>query len=110
VIWEAADVSQEEAQAFVRKVGTEKSFANVLDNLKSKDELLNAARSLGYNFTAEELQAAIVRIMDLDDTDLDAVTGGAGGTGVFGYGKVLSLVTLLGMKSPGQTAKFSDEG
>jgi predicted ribosomally synthesized peptide with nif11-like leader len=89
-------MSQEKAQEFIRRVGTEKSFANVLDSLKSKDELLNVARSLGYDFTLEELQAAILRVMDLDDSDLNAVTGGAG---TFGYGSVLSLVNLLGMKS-----------
>jgi hypothetical protein len=68
----------------------------MLDTLKSREDLLNAARSLGYDFTAEELRLAIVRIMDLDDGDLDAVKGGTGG---FEYGKVLSLVNLVGIKS-----------
>jgi hypothetical protein len=67
----------------------------MLDNLKSRDELLNAARSWGYDFTMEELQTAVVLVMDLGDADLDAVTGG---TGVFGYGKVLSIANLMGIK------------
>jgi predicted ribosomally synthesized peptide with nif11-like leader len=93
---EAIGVSQEEAQVFVRRVGTEKSFANFLNNLKSKNDLLDFARSLGYKFTIEELQVAIVQVMDLSDSDLEVVTGGMG---TLGYEKVLSLVTLLGMKS-----------
>jgi predicted ribosomally synthesized peptide with nif11-like leader len=88
----------ESARDFIRKAGTEKSFSNMLDNLKSKDDLLNAARSLGYDFTMEELQLAAVQVMDLDDADLDTVKGG---TGMFGYGKVLSLVSLAGTKSAG---------
>jgi predicted ribosomally synthesized peptide with nif11-like leader len=98
ILWngkEVEGVSQKSAENFVRKAGTEKSFSKMLDNLKSKDDLLNAAKSLGYDFTAEELRLAIVRIMDLDETDLDAVMGG---TGMFGYGKVLSLVNLMGIE------------
>jgi hypothetical protein len=67
----------------------------MLDNLKSRDELLSAAASWGYDFTMEELRLAVVRVMDLNDADLEAVSGGSG---VFGYGKVLSIVNLMGIK------------
>jgi predicted ribosomally synthesized peptide with nif11-like leader len=93
---EAESVSQEKAREFIRKAGTEKSLSGMLDNVKSKEDLLNAAKSLGYDFTIEELRRAIVQIMDLDDTELDAVTGG---TEVFGYGRVFSLINMLGLKS-----------
>ncbi|MDR3354887.1 MAG: Nif11-like leader peptide family natural product precursor [Synergistaceae bacterium] len=89
-------MSQESAREFIHRVGSEKSMSNMLDNLKSRDELLLAARSFGYDFTTEELSLAIVRIMDLDDADLEAVTGG---TEAFGYGKVLSIVNLLGIRT-----------
>jgi predicted ribosomally synthesized peptide with nif11-like leader len=89
-------MSQEKAREFIRRAGTEKGLAKMLDNLKSKDELLSAAKSLGYDFTAEELRLAIVRIMDLDDTDLDAVTGGGG---TFRYGQVLSFINMLGAEN-----------
>ena len=77
-------MSQEKAQQFILRVGTEKRFS-----------VQDIARSLGYDFTVEELQRAIVRIMDLEDADLDSVTGGAG---TFGYGKVLSLANLVGIE------------
>ena len=77
-------MSQEKAQEFILRVGTEKRFSGQ-----------DIARSLGYDFTVEELQRAIVRIMDLEDADLDSVTGGAG---TFGYGKVLSLANLVGIE------------
>jgi predicted ribosomally synthesized peptide with nif11-like leader len=86
-------VSQEKAHEFIRKAGTEKSFSDVLAKLKSEDDLLNAAKSLGYDFTIEELRLAIVRIMDLADADLGAVTGGAGAPE---YGWVLSILRSLG--------------
>ncbi|MDR2779533.1 MAG: Nif11-like leader peptide family natural product precursor [Synergistaceae bacterium] len=89
-------MSQEKAQEFIRRVGTEKFFSNMLDNVKSRDNLLDVAKSLGYEFTVEELRLAIVRIMDLDEADLDSVMGGAQ---MFGYGKALSLVNLLGMQN-----------
>jgi predicted ribosomally synthesized peptide with nif11-like leader len=91
------DMSQEKAQEFIRRAGTEKSLSKMLDNLKSKDELLNAAKSLGYDFTLEELRLAIVQIMDLDDKALSAVTGG--GAEAFGYGQMLFFVHILGVES-----------
>jgi predicted ribosomally synthesized peptide with nif11-like leader len=92
-------VSQENAREFIRKVGAEKSFSNMLDNLKSGDDLLNAAKSLGYGFTIEELRLAIVRIMDLEDADLENINGGAG---MSGYEKMLSLAGLADTKSAGR--------
>ena len=88
-------MSQEKAQEFILRVGTEKRFSGMFDHLKTENELQDIARSLGYDFTVEELQRAIVRIMDLEDADLDSVTGGAG---TFGYGKVLSLANLVGIE------------
>jgi predicted ribosomally synthesized peptide with nif11-like leader len=85
-------MSQERAQEFIRRVGTEKGFLRLLDNLKSKDDLLKAARAFGYDFTTEELTLAIVRTMDLQEGDLESVTGGAV---AFGYGRMLSIASLL---------------
>jgi predicted ribosomally synthesized peptide with nif11-like leader len=86
-------MSQEKAQEFIRRAGTEKGFFDMLINVKSRDELLGAAKLMGYDFTIEELRWAIVRTMDLDSEDLDAVTGG---TGIFGYGRVFSFINMLG--------------
>jgi predicted ribosomally synthesized peptide with nif11-like leader len=87
-------MSQKKAQEFIRRAGTEKNLANTLNSLKSKSELLEVARSFGYDFTVEELKLAIVQTMNLQDEDLDAVTGGG-----VRYGDVLVLVNLLEMKS-----------
>ncbi|MDR1622335.1 MAG: Nif11-like leader peptide family natural product precursor [Synergistaceae bacterium] len=92
-------MSQEKAQEFIRKVGTERHLWRILDNLKSKDDLLEVAQSLGYTFSVEELKLAIVQIMDLQDEDLESVVGGV--RGGFGYGTVLSLVNLLGTENFG---------
>ncbi|MDR2180385.1 MAG: Nif11-like leader peptide family natural product precursor [Synergistaceae bacterium] len=89
-------MSQEKAQEFIRKIGTEKSFSDMLDKAKSKEEFFNVARSLGYEFTMEEVRAAVVRAMDLDDAELESVNGGAG---TFGYGKLFSLVSMLSIKN-----------
>lgn len=90
-------MSQVKAKEFIRKVRTEKHLWTMLDNLKSKDELLEAARSIGYYFTAEELTLAIVQIMDLQDEDLESVVGGVREN--FGYGTILFLVGLLGSEN-----------
>jgi hypothetical protein len=66
----------------------------MIDELKSRDDLLLAAKSLGYDFTADEFRTAVVKIMDLGETELDAVTGGAG-IFAFAYGKTLPLLNLL---------------
>lgn len=91
-------MSQEKAREFMRRLGREKSFSNVLDNLKSSDDLLNVARSLGYDFTVEELRLAIARTMDLEDADLENINGGAGSPG---YEKVIFLAGLADIKSAG---------
>jgi predicted ribosomally synthesized peptide with nif11-like leader len=87
-------MSQERAQEFIRRIGTERGFLRLLDNLKSKDDLLKAARVCGYDFTADELKTAIVRTMDLQEADLRSVTGGVG---VSGYGELLWIANLLGI-------------
>lgn len=93
-------MSQEKAHEFIRKTGTGNSFLDILSSLKSEEDLLNVAKSLGYDFTMEELRVAIVRIMDLNDrdlndSDLNAVTGGVE---IFGHG-LLSFISLLSAKS-----------
>jgi predicted ribosomally synthesized peptide with nif11-like leader len=91
-------VSQEKAQEFIYKIGTEKRFSSMIDELKSRDDLLLAARSLGYDFTADEFRMAVVRIMDLGETELDTVTGGAV---IFAHGKNLPLLSLLSVINAG---------
>jgi hypothetical protein len=68
------------------------------DNLKSKDDLLKVARAFGYDFTVDELKAAIVRTMDLQERDLESIRGGIGSSG---YGGLLSIMKILGLVTAG---------
>jgi predicted ribosomally synthesized peptide with nif11-like leader len=94
----AITLSQEKAQEFIRRVGTDRDSLRLPDNLESKDDLLRVAQAFGYEFTATELELAIVRIMDLQEWELESVTGGLR---EFGYGELLSIVNLLGLKNVG---------
>ncbi|MBP3866428.1 MAG: Nif11-like leader peptide family RiPP precursor [Eggerthellaceae bacterium] len=51
------------------------------EKLHEQEVIVAAARELGYEFTIEELDRSRAEVQELDDAELEAVTGGAGGPG-----------------------------
>lgn len=62
------------AREFLAKVGSDESFRQGLAGCRNRGEQHAFARAAGFDFTADEVRAAG---NDLQDADLDAVSGGS---------------------------------
>jgi predicted ribosomally synthesized peptide with nif11-like leader len=90
-------MSVESARAFYQKFTTDEAFRSQLQNV-AEEERTNIIQEAGYNFTPEEwnvviaqVSEAIERSDELDEGELEAVSGGAFITPIYGTGLPLDL-------------------
>jgi len=85
-------MSEEDAKAFLKKVGEDKDFQEKVKGIDSEEKLFAVAKAAGFDFTKEEWLAGIPKPKDgeLTDADLGAVAGGHGFTDY--CGDVVGLV------------------
>ncbi|MDP6959885.1 MAG: Nif11-like leader peptide family natural product precursor [Planctomycetota bacterium] len=71
-------MSEEDAKAFLKKVGEDKELQEKLKGADSEEKFLAVAKAAGFDFTKEEWLAVIPKPKDgeLTDADLGAVAGG----------------------------------
>jgi predicted ribosomally synthesized peptide with nif11-like leader len=67
-------MSIESARDFLSKVAKDEEFRKGLDGCKSRAEQQQFAQGAGFEFTGDEVKAAAG---ELQDTDLDLVSGGS---------------------------------
>lgn len=84
-------MSIDSANAFYSRMTTDEAFRDQLAQTASKEERQQIMQATGYDFTAEEWQAATAQIKDsnsadseLSDTQLEAVSGGVAAQAIYG--------------------------
>lgn len=66
-------MSMESAQTFIEKMKTDQEFAAQIKECQSLNDLVALAKQAGFDFSADEAQAAVDT---LSDEELDGVAGG----------------------------------
>ena len=69
-------MSQESARFFLERARNDKKFVRHLEGIDSPDALMENIRSLGYDFTLEDLKCAFVALSNLSEEELSSVSGG----------------------------------
>lgn len=72
-------MSVEQAKAFIEKLDNDKAFRSRVAKAESDEARLELAKAAGFDFTAEDLAAAIDEFSseELSEEDLEAVAGGS---------------------------------
>ncbi len=78
-------MSIESARHFLTKVAKDEKFRNLLSGCKTEAERRKLALGTGFDFTGDELRLAR---SELQDYDLDVISGGLGGDGCSAYGDI----------------------
>ncbi|MDR2527595.1 MAG: Nif11-like leader peptide family natural product precursor [Synergistaceae bacterium] len=96
-------MSVEMAKDFVCRAGNDKIFLRRLEDVNSMDELLSVARVYGYDFTVKELEQVAIRMMNLQDEELEEIVGGASREPLCGgVLKIINLFRISGMRYSGK--------
>ena len=72
-------MSEEDAKAFLKKVGEDKEFQEKLKGVDSEEKFFAVVKAAGFDFTKEEWLAVVPKAKDgeLSDDDVGAVAGGS---------------------------------